>query len=129
MKTPHHCPSPQAVEVVKVLHLVRRGAVPGERDTTSPWQQHHFKALGAHTKRRMTGHGFPGCNRPSQPSRVTPTTPLSCNWRTRSATRSAQAYNHTPERAWRDVRLGKPPRQAAAQVRTSSAGARVAENL
>lgn len=66
MKTPHIVPlSPQAVEVVKVLHTLSRGRVllfPGERDHDKPMSNNTIlKALERMGyKGRMTGHGFRG---------------------------------------------------------------------
>lgn len=66
MKTPHIVPlSPQAVEVVKVLHTLSGGRVllfPGERDHDKPMSNNTIlKALERMGyKGRMTGHGFRG---------------------------------------------------------------------
>ena len=66
MKTPHIVPlSPQAVEVVKVLHTLSGGRVllfPGERDHAKPMSNNTIlKALERMGyKGRMTGHGFRG---------------------------------------------------------------------
>ena len=65
-KTPHSVPlSPQAVEVVKVLHTLSGGRVllfPGERDHDKPMSNNTIlKALERMGyKGRMTGHGFRG---------------------------------------------------------------------
>ena len=66
MKTPHIVPlSPQAVEVLKVLHTLSGGRVllfPGERDHDKPMSNNTIlKALERMGyKGRMTGHGFRG---------------------------------------------------------------------
>lgn len=66
MKTPHIVPlSPQALEVVKVLHTLSGGRVllfPGERDHDKPMSNNTIlKALERMgNKGRMTGHGFRG---------------------------------------------------------------------
>lgn len=66
MKDPHIVPlSPQAVEVVKVLHTLSGGRVllfPGERDHDKPMSNNTIlKALERMGyKGRMTGHGFRG---------------------------------------------------------------------
>ena len=66
MKTPHIVPlSPQAVEVLKVLHTLSGGRVllfPGERDHAKPMSNNTIlKALERMGyKGRMTGHGFRG---------------------------------------------------------------------
>lgn len=66
MKTPHIVPlSPQALEVVKVLHTLSGGRVllfPGERDHDKPMSNNTIlKALERMGyKGRMTGHGFRG---------------------------------------------------------------------
>ena len=66
MTTPHIVPlSPQAVEVVKVLHTLSGGRVllfPGERDHDKPMSNNTIlKALERMGyKGRMTGHGFRG---------------------------------------------------------------------
>ena len=66
MKTPHIVPlSPQAVEVLKVLHTLSGGRellFPGERDHAKPMSNNTIlKALERMGyKGRMTGHGFRG---------------------------------------------------------------------
>lgn len=66
MKTPHIVPlSPQAVEVLKVLHTLSGGRellFPGERDHSKPMSNNTIlKALERMGyKGRMTGHGFRG---------------------------------------------------------------------
>ena len=66
MKTPHIVPlSPQAVEVLKVLHTLSRGRVllfPGERDHDKPMSNNTILMALARMgyKGRMTGHGFRG---------------------------------------------------------------------
>lgn len=66
MKTPHIVPlSPQAVEVLKVLHTLSGGRAllfPGERDHDKPMSNNTIlKALERMGyKGRMTGHGFRG---------------------------------------------------------------------
>ena len=66
MKTPHIVPlSPQAVEVLKVLHTISGGRellFPGERDHSKPMSNNTIlKALERMGyKGRMTGHGFRG---------------------------------------------------------------------
>ena len=66
MKTPHIVPlSPQAVEVLRVLHTLSGGRVllfPGERDHDKPMSNNTIlKALERMGyKGRMTGHGFRG---------------------------------------------------------------------
>ena len=66
MKTPHIVPlSPQAVEVLKVLHTLSRGRVllfPGERDHAKPMSNNTILMALARMgyKGRMTGHGFRG---------------------------------------------------------------------
>ena len=66
MKTPHIVPlSPQAVEVLKVLHTLSGGRVllfPGERDHDKPMSNNTILMALARMgyKGRMTGHGFRG---------------------------------------------------------------------